>query len=394
MEINNKMFELGNRGSAIRELFEYGNKRKKEIGVDNVYDFSLGNPSNPAPLTLTNALLDLLNNTDPVKLHGYTSAPGDLTVRKKIAEYINKEYNTCVNENLIYLTCGAAASLCITLNAISNEDDEILVQAPFFPEYKVFIEKAGAKISIIEPADNFEINFDGLLKKINKNTKAIIIDSPNNPTGAVIKEENIIKLANILKEKEEEYNHDILLISDEPYREIIYENIKYPFVTNYYDNSVVCYSFSKSLSLPGERIGYIIVNPKAKDAITLFKAICGAGRSLGYVCAPAMFQYMIPSCLGVTSDMNIYRENKELLYNSLKEIGYEIVNPDGAFYMFVKALEEDANKFMERAKKYELLLVPSDSFGITGYIRIAYCVSNKMIKNSIKAFKALYDEYK
>ena len=393
MSYNLNMYKLGAKGSAIRELFEYGKKRKAEIGDENVFDFSLGNPSIPAPSVVNDTLIDLLKNKDAVSLHGYTSAIGDSDVRKSIKEYINKTYNANVDENFIYLTCGAAASLTVTLNALINKGDNIITFAPFFPEYKVFIEKANGIINIVDAAPDFEINFEDLKNKINENTKALIINSPNNPTGAVLKEKTIIKFTTFLKEKEKEYNHPIYLISDEPYREIIFDNIKYPFITNYYDDSIICYSFSKSLSLPGERIGYIIVNKTMEDSIGVYKAICGSGRSLGFVCAPALFQYMIPMCLGKTSDMNKYLENRDILYNSLKDIGYEIVYPDGAFYMFVKALESDANKFSEKAKAHEILIVPSDSFGIEGYVRISYCVDKEMIKRSIKAFKELYKEY-
>ncbi len=393
--INDKMYQYGSSPSKIRELFEYGKKRKTEIGADNVFDFSLGNPSVPSPNIVNETLINLINNTDPTFLHGYTSAVGDLNVRKSIANYINNKYDTNHNENLIYLTVGAAASLTISLNAILNNEDEVIVLAPFFPEYRVFIEKAGGIIKIVNPIEpTFEPNLDELEKSINKNTKAIIINSPNNPTGVVYKKETIIKISSILNKKSKEYGINIYLISDEPYRELVYADIEVPYITKYYDNTIVCYSFSKSLSLPGERIGYILVSEKCIDANKLYLSICGAGRSLGFVCAPALFQYMIPNCIGKTSDINVYKYNRDLLYSSLTEYGYDVVRPDGAFYLFVKALETDANKFVEKAKKYELLLVPSDSFGYAGYVRIAYCVSTKQIEKSLNAFKILIDEYK
>lgn len=392
--VNQKMFELGNKGSAIRELFEYGKKRKKEIGDDKVFDYSLGNPSIPAPSVVSDTLVDLIQNTEATKLHGYTSAVGDDNVRQKIAEYLNATYNCDADYKLIYMTCGAAASLTVSLNAILNPGEEVIVNAPFFPEYRVFVEKANGKLVIVKADEkDFQIDFEELEKAINKNTRAMIINSPNNPSGAVLKEKTLIKLSEILNKKQKEYGQPIFLISDEPYRELVYSMDKVPFVSNYYDNSIICYSFSKSLSLPGERIGYILVGSKCVEKVTVFKSICGAGRSLGFVCAPALFQYMIPNCLGYTSNLEDYKQNREYLYNELTKLGYNCVYPDGAFYLFVKALEDDALKFSEVAKKFELLIVPSDSFGIKGYIRLSYCVSNDMIKRSIPAFKALKEYY-
>ncbi len=393
--INEKMYELGSKSSSIRELFEYGKKRKQDIGEDNVFDYSLGNPSVPSPSIVNETLIDLLTNVDSTILHGYTSASGDLKVREDIVNYLNKEYNTKLTSDLVYLTVGAAASLTSSLNAIINPNDEVICFAPFFPEYKVFIEKAGGTLKIVKCIEpSFEIDFVKLEKTINKNTKAIIINSPNNPTGKVINENELKKLIEIINKKNKEYNNTIFLISDEPYRELVYDDIKIPFVTNYYDNTIICYSFSKSLSLPGERIGYVIVNPTCKQAQRVYKAIAGAARSLGYVCAPSLFQYMISKCLGHTSDLNVYKENRDILYNELTKYGYTIIKPDGAFYLFIKSLDSDALKFSEFAKKYELLLVPSDSFGYPGYIRIAYCVSKEQIIKSLPAFKKLIDEYK
>lgn len=392
--INKKMYELGSKASAIRELFEYGKKRKQEIGEDNVFDFSLGNPSVPSPSIVNETLINLINNVDSTTLHGYTSAPGDLNVRESIVNYLNKTYNTNLKSEFVYLTVGAAASLTSTFNGILNEGDEVITFAPYFPEYKVFVEKAGGilkTIKCLEPT--FKLDLSTLEKEINENTKAILINSPNNPTGKVISEEELNNLVSILNKKSKEFSHPIFLISDEPYRELVYDDIKVPYITNYYDNSIVCYSFSKSLSLPGERIGYIIVNPKCIETVMVYKAIAGAARSLGYVCAPSLFQYMIPNCLGKTSDINIYKENRDILYNTLSEYGYDLVKPEGAFYLFMKSPDEDAMKFSELAKKYELLLVPSDSFGYPGYIRISYCVSKEQIISSLPAFKKLIEEY-
>ena len=312
-----------------------------------------------------------------------------------LASYLNETYNVNVLPSLIYMTVGAAAALTISLNAILNKDEEVIVIAPFFPEYKVFIEKANGKVVIVNSDKNtFKPDLEDLKSKINKNTKAIIINYPNNPTGVVLNENDYINLTDVIKGKEKELNKTIYLISDEPYRELVYTDYKTPFVTKYYDNSIICYSFSKSLSLPGERIGYILVSPNCVNCNEVFYAICGAGRSLGYVCAPALFQYMIPYVLGYTSNLEAYKENKEILYNELIKYGYEVIKPEGAFYMFVKAFGNNSIEFCEKAKKYELLLVPSDSFGVSGYVRISYCVSKQTVVNSLPAFKKLASEYK
>lgn len=392
--LNEKMMGLGKKSSAIRELFEYGNKRKAEIGNDNVFDFSIGNPSIPAPETVTETMLNLLSTKEPLTLHGYTSAAGDMGVRTAIAEDINMRFNADASPSHIYMTCGAAASLTITLNAIINEGDEVILLAPFFPEYVVFAEKAGAVIRKVNSSEDFQIDFTALSEAINEKTKAIIINSPNNPSGAVLSAETITRLSELLNEKAAEFGNDIYIVSDEPYRELVYGGITVPYIPNFYDNTVVCYSFSKSLSLPGERIGYIYVSTKAKDSTDLFAAVCGAGRALGYVCAPSLLQYTVKECLGKTADITVYEENRNLFYNALTEYGYSVVRPDGAFYLFVKSPEPDATAFCERAKKYEILVVPSDSFGCEGYVRISYCVSTEMIKKSLPAFKKLMEEYR
>ncbi len=393
--VSKEMLALGKEPSAIRQIFEYSRKRKAEIGETKVFDFSLGNPSIPAPDRVNEVMNNLINTLSPTILHGYTSAQGDKRVRTKVAENLSKRFGFECDYKNIYMTCGAAASLTITLKAIvQGGDDEIIILAPYFPEYKVFIANAGAKaVEVKCKADTFTLDIPAIEKAINKNTKAIIINSPNNPSGVVFSEEEIKQLAVILNKKQAEYKTDIYIISDEPYRELVYGDKKPPFVPSIYDNTVVCYSFSKSLSLPGERIGYIFVSPKLKESGDLFAAVCGAGRSLGYVCAPSLLQYTVAECLDTEPDLAEYRKNRELLYEGLKKIGFTAVFPDGAFYLFVKSLEEDAAAFCERAKKYELLLVPSDSFGIKGYVRIAYCVSHEQIKNSLPAFKKLYEEY-
>ena len=394
MQINEKMYALGAKSSIIREIFEYGKRRKAEIGEDKVFDFSLGNPSVPAPECVNDALADMIENTDSVSLHGYTSAVGDNDVRAAIAKHINDSYGAGASAENIYMTVGAAASLTVTLNAIVNEGDEVIVIAPFFPEYRVFAEKAGATLRVVlSDMETLQIDIDALDSAINEKTKAIIVNSPNNPTGAVLTEENVKALAALLDRKCAEYGHEIFLISDEPYRELVYGDVKVPYLINEYKNTVVCYSFSKSLSIPGERIGYILVSPRIDDWKRLFLAVCGAGRSLGFVCAPSLFQKLIPYCLGKTADIEVYDRNRRLIYGALTEYGFSAIKPDGAFYLFVRSPEPDAYAFCEKAKKYELLLVPSDSFGVPGFVRISYCVSTEQIERSLPAFKALAEEY-
>ncbi len=392
--INKNMEQLGKVRSVIREIFEYGNKRRSEIGAENVLDFSLGNPSIPAPEKVSEIMAHLINETDPVKLHGYTSAQGDPTVRKAISDSINERFGAGASPDLIYMTCGAAASLTITLNALVNSGDEVIALAPFFPEYRVFAEKAGAEFKVVKCRESdFQIDFAALENAITKNTKAIIVNSPNNPTGVVLSEETIVELSKLLTKKQEEFGTSIYIICDEPYRELAY-GVEVPYIPNFYDNTIVCYSFSKSLSLPGERIGYIFVSPKIDIANDIYAAVCGAGRALGYVCAPSLLQYTVKECIGLTGDVEAYKRNRDILYNALTEYGYECAKPDGAFYLFMKSPESDAGAFCERAKKYELLLVPSDSFGYEGYVRISYCVSENQIVKSLPAFKALMEEYK
>ena len=394
MMINEKMAGLGKKRSVIREIFEYAKIRRTQIGAENVFDFSIGNPSVPTPKKVTDTMERLIKEKDPVALHGYTSAQGDFCVRSAIAEHIENTFDFKADPNLIYMTCGAAASLTISLNALINAGDEVIVLAPFFPEYRVFAEKAGAKlVEVLCRESDFQIDFAALEKAVTAKTKAIIVNSPNNPTGAVFSEETISKLTALLNKKQAEYNTDIYIISDEPYRELVYD-VSVPYIPKYYNNTLVCYSYSKSLSLPGERIGYIFVSPNAKNCGEIYAAVCGAGRSLGFVCAPSLLQYTVGECVSLLPDLTVYRKNRDLLLNSLRKFGYTVVPPDGAFYLFVKSPEEDATTFCERAKKYELLLVPSDDFGCKGYVRICYCVSTEQIERALPKFKALIEEYK
>ena len=392
--MNQRMFELGSKRSVIREIFEFGRKRKQEVGAENVYDFSLGNPSVNPSEQVENVLEELLKKEDPTALHGYTSAQGDLSVRTAISNYIKATHHVACDPDYIYMTCGAAASLVISLSALCEEGDEVITFAPYFTEYKVFAETAGAKLVALDSdPDTFQINFALLEKSITTKTRAVLVNSPNNPSGVVYNEETIRRLAKMLTEKSAEYGKTIYLVTDEPYRELVYGGVKVPYLTAYYKNMLVCYSYSKSLSLPGERIGYIFVNPEAENAKELYLAVCGAGRAHGYVCAPSLFQKMIARCQGITSDVSVYEKNRDLLVGALREYGFTCVQPDGAFYLFVKTPEQDAGAFCEKAKKYDLLLVPGDDFGCKGYVRIAYCVSNDMIRRSLPAFKKLATEY-
>ncbi len=393
--LNEKNVQLGKVRSSIRELFEYGKARKAEIGEENVFDFSLGNPSVPAPQKVNDTIAEILKTYDSVQLHGYTSAQGDYSVRKTLSDYINARFGTTLNADCLYMTCGAAASLTIVLNAILNEGEEIITFAPFFPEYKVFTKHAGGKLVAVACAeDTFKIDFDKLESAITAHTKGVIINSPNNPSGVVYSEEDIKRLAKILENYSKKFGNTIYLISDEPYRELVFDkSVKVPYIMNYYTNSIVCYSYSKSLSLPGERIGYIAVNDKIEDFSDVYAAICGAGRALGFVCAPNLFQQLIKKLYNVTSDISIYKKNRDRLYSALTEYGFKVVKPDGAFYMFVKSPEPDSKAFCERAKKYELLIVAGDDFGCKGYVRISYCVAADMIERSLPAFKKLAESY-
>lgn len=392
--LNEKMIQLGENSSVIRELFEYGNRRKAEIGEEKVLDFSLGNPNVPAPERVTRSFMHILEETEASLLHGYTSAPGDMSVRKAVSEYMNQTYNIGCEPTDFYMTAGAAASLTITLRSVCREGSQVIVFTPYFPEYKVFIENAGGvTVEVPVRREDFQPDFEALSEALGPDTAAVIVNSPNNPTGAVLTEESLKQLAGHLEEAQERFGTEIFLISDEPYRELVYDGVKLALPVNYYNNTIVCYSWSKSLSMPGERIGYIMVSPRADRRRKIFAAICGSGRSLGFVCAPSLMQYVVAMNQGVTSDLEEYAKNRQLIYEIVTGCGFEAVRPDGAFYLFVKSPSGDGNEFSERAKKYELLLVPSDSFGIEGYVRISYCVARKQIERSEEAFRALAADY-
>lgn len=393
--VSQRMLNLGTARSEIREAFAFAQARAAEVGAENVDDFSIGNPSVPAPATVAETVHKLVDAIDPIKLHGYTPAQGDGQARGALAEDLNRRFGTNYTADNFYLTAGAAGALCCALSALSCPGDTFITFAPYFPEYKVFVESAGAELVTV-PADieDFQIDFAAFDQALTPNTKGVIINSPNNPTGVVYSEATIQKLAQVLTEKSKEYGHTIWLISDEPYREIVYRDTPLPWVPNYYPNTLVCYSYSKSLSLPGQRIGYVLVPPQAEDADIVYAAVCGAGRALGYVCAPSLFQLVAAECTGQTADIEIYHKNRDLLLNALRDMGYTCAQPDGAFYLFPRSLEPDARAFCERARKYDLVLVPGDSFGCPGHVRISYCVPTEQIQRALHKFEQLAAEYK
>lgn len=393
--VSQRMLNLGTARSEIREAFAFAQARAAEVGAENVDDFSIGNPSVPAPATVAEAVHKLVDAIDPIKLHGYTPAQGDGQARGALADDLNRRFGTNYTADNFYLTAGAAGALCCALSALSCPGDTFITFAPYFPEYKVFVESAGAELVTV-PADieDFQIDFAAFDQALTPNTKGVIINSPNNPTGVVYSEATIQKLAQVLTEKSKKYGHAIWLISDEPYREIVYRDTPLPWVPNYYPNTLVCYSYSKSLSLPGQRIGYVLVPPQAEDADIVYAAVCGAGRALGYVCAPSLFQLVAAECTGQTADIEIYHKNRDLLLNALRDMGYTCAQPDGAFYLFPRSLEPDARAFCERARKYDLVLVPGDSFGCPGHVRISYCVPTEQIQRALHKFEQLAAEYK
>lgn len=388
--MNKKMYELGSNRSVIRELYEYGKQRSERFGEENVYDFSIGNPNIPAPESVNETIKRI---TDLPDSHLYTSAQGDDKVRQKISEYIASEYNGSIPKENIYMTTGAAAALSIVFKALTDEDrNEFIVFAPYFPEYKVFVESAGGVLKTQKTNDRFGIETDGLTDLITPKTAAIILNSPVNPTGNVFSAEELKPLFDLLDEYSKK-GQDIYVIADEPYRELVYdEGVTVPYIPNMYDNAIVCYSWSKSLSLAGERIGYIAVSPKIKNDKELYLSICGAGRALGYVCASSLFQRVVAECLGQTADLSVYKRNRDKLYNALISYGFVVNEPKGAFYLFLKSPVPN-DEFLDKAKELGILFVPSESFGIEGWVRIAYCVSPDVIDRSLPKFKELSEYF-
>ena len=395
--VNQEYYTLGTAPSVIRQLFAYGLEQAKVVGPDKVYDYSLGNPSIPAPKKVNESIKKIVDETDSIKLHGYSMAPGFEEARAAVAKDLAARFGLDVKASELFFTCGAAPALISIIKAlIVDADTEIMAIAPFFPEYRPFVNANGGKLVVV-PADTkaFQIHLDEVEKRITRHTQAIIVNSPNNPSGVVYTEETLKGLAALLECKSAEYGHPIYIIADEPYRELVYGGVKVPFIPCLYKNTIVCYSYSKSLSLPGERIGYVYVPGFADDSHDVYAAIAGAARIMGHVCPPTLMQKVIEYCAEERPDLVAYDENRNLLYNSLTEMGYECAKPDGAFYLFVKAPNGDANVFSEKAKLgHNLLVVPADGFGCPGFFRLSYCVSNDMIRRSLPAFKAMIESYK
>jgi aspartate aminotransferase len=379
--------------SVIRQLSEFATARGQEIGYENVFDYSLGNPSVPVPEKFTEVMIDLLKNKNSMELHGYSPSLGITEVREKIAASLKKRFGLDYTAAHIFPTTGAAGAVAHAVRAVTKPGDEVLTFAPYFPEYHFYINLSGAVLKVV-PAntENFQINFEKLEEMLNEKTAAVLINTPNNPSGALYSEETLKTLAEILERKQKEYGHDIFLISDEPYREIIFDGVQAPYVSRYYDNTLSCYSYSKSLSLPGERIGYVAANPRCRDA-ELISAICAQiSRGIGHNCPPSIIQLAVAEVLDITSDMHVYETNMNILYQELVSLGFSCVRPGGTFYIFPKALEEDAVAFCQKALKYDLVLVPSDSFGVPGYFRMAYCIDTEKVERSLTALRKFVKE--
>ena len=391
--LNERALQLGKEPSAIRQLYAYGLQRKAVVGDENVYDLSIGNPSIPAPQAVQDRIAHLVATEPPEVLHGYTMAAGLGSVRQVIADNLRERFGIAATADNLYLTAGATAALYISIAAITVPGEEVVLNSPFFPEYRVMIESARCTaVEVPMREADFQLDIEALAQAIGPKTAAVVVNSPNNPVGCVYTQENIEALAALMTAKEEEYGHTIYLISDEPYREITY-GADVPFTANFYRDTIVCYSWAKSLSLPGERIGYVSVSDNMPDCAEVSAAVAGAGRALGYICAPVLFQRVIETCIGEPTNVEAYAHNRELLTRGLDELGYTYIQPDGAFYLWVKALEPDAQAFSDRAKSFDLLIVPSDSFGIGGWVRASYCVSAQCIEGSLAAWKKLKESY-
>ena len=393
--VSEEMYVLGTKKSTIRTIFEFGQKRAAEVGAENVFDFSLGNPNVPVPDFIRDAAVDILMHGDPTEVHGYTIAPGKSAVREALAADLRHRFGMEVTGKNLFMTAGAAASVTITFKGLTEPGDEFVTFAPFFPEYRVFVEACGGKLVVV-PAktDDFQIDLTALERALTPQTKAVIVNSPNNPSGAVYRETTIRHLADLLRAKEQEYGHPIFIVADEPYREIVYDGACVPCIPLFYDNTIVCYSYSKSFSLPGERIGYIVVPDTAADFARIYGAIAGAARVLTHVNAPSLWQLVVARCAGKAADLSTYAKNAALLYDGLTALGFSCVRPQGAFYLFPQALEPDDEAFCRRAQEYDLLLVPGRDFGCPGYFRAAYCVRTKMIEKSLPRFEELTKSYK
>ncbi|MBO5032587.1 MAG: pyridoxal phosphate-dependent aminotransferase [Lachnospiraceae bacterium] len=386
--ISQKYKEMLGAKSVIRQMSEWAAGRAKEIGSENVFDFSLGNPSVPVPQAFTDKMIELLQSRDTMELHGYSQSQGIPAVRAKFAEFLNKKYGMNYTAEHLFMTTGAAGAVAHAVRAVTQPGDEVITFAPYFPEYNHYVNQTGAVLKVV-PADTrqFQIDFEAFGKTLNSKTMAILINTPNNPSGTVYATETIQKLAAVLEEKQKEYGHDIFLISDEPYRDIIFDGVDAPYVSKYYDNSLSCYSFAKSLSIPGERLGYVAANPRCTDS-QLISAMCAQiSRGIGHNCPPSVIQIAVAEVLGLTADLSVYEKNMNIIYNELVSLGFEVVKPGGTFYIFPKALEEDSVAFCRKAMKYDLVLVPGDSFGCPGYFRMAYCVETEKVERAMAALR-------
>jgi len=386
--INQEFLSMISTPSVIRALSVYATERGKEIGYENVFDYSLGNPSVPVPKELTDAMIELLQTKDSSYLHGYSPNPGNPIARQATADSLNRRFGMDYKMDHIFMTSGAAGAIAHAVRCVTKPGDEVLTFAPYFPEYNPYINKTGAVLKVV-PAntENFQINFEAFVDMLNEKTMAVLINTPNNPSGIVYSTETIKKLAAVLEEKQKEYGHEIFIISDEPYREILFAGVDAPYISKFYDNTLSCYSYSKSLSIPGERLGYVAVNPRAKEADKIVAMCCQISRGTGHNCPASLIQLAVAKCIDMTSDLSVYETNMNILYKELTSLGFEVVKPGGTFYIFPKALEEDAIAFSEKAKKHDLILVPSDSFGVKGYFRMAYCIDTEKVERSLYALR-------
>lgn len=391
--INEKMFSLGNQPNKIREIYAYGLERKAVVGEENVFDLSIGNPSVPSPREVDDTIALMATESDGT-IHGYTPSPGLASVREVIAQNLNKRFGEDFSAGNLYLTSGASSSIAIALKGLVLPGEEVITVAPYFPEYRTWTEACGATLVPVHAREeDFQIDIEGMAAAVTEKTAAVIINSPNNPVGSVYSDQNLTELAQLLKQKSDEIGHPIYLVSDEPYRELVYDGVVPAWVPKLYDATIVCYSWSKSFSLPGERIGYILVPSRMPEFERVYKAVCGGGRELGYICAGTMFQNLVARCIDAPVDVEPYDINRRAFVAGLEKLGYEFIMPQGAFYMWIKALEPDAGAFCQRAKEYELLLVPSDTFGVTGWVRAGYCCTLDVIERSMDAFEKLRDSY-
>ena len=391
--INEQYKQMLGGKSVIRQLSEFATARGKEIGYENVFDYSLGNPSVPVPEKFTQVMIELLQTKSSMELHGYSPSLGIPSVKEKIAASLNRRFGMNYTANHIFPTTGAAGAVAHAVRCVTKPGDEVLTIAPFFPEYMPYVNLSGAKLKVV-PADtqNFQIHFEKLEEMLTDKVSAVLINTPNNPSGAVYNTQTLQRLGELLSRKQKEYGHDIFLISDEPYREIVFLGVDAPYVSKFYDNTLSCYSYSKSLSLPGERMGYVAANPKCRDA-ELISAICGQiSRGMGHNCPPSIIQMAVAEVVDLTADMSVYETNMNLLYQELTALGFSCVKPGGTFYIFPKALEEDATAFCQKALQYDLVLVPSDSFGVPGYFRMAYCIDTEKVERSLEALRRFVKE--